>query len=510
MFLAVAVLLIAAGVAPVLYWGGNHDVAWLLYVARRALDGERLYRDIVEINPPLIVVLSMPAVLVSRLTGVTDLTVFDLGLAALAVGVVAFASRQLRRALGTEHVAERRALVLLCLVALFPVAVGDFGQREHLLLALVLPYLFLTAARAEGADTPAGEAMVAGFLAGIALALKPFYVPFWLVSEAYLMLGRRAGPPWKRPESVALAAVLLLYPILVLVWVPDYLRLVRQLDPVYEAFLRRSPWAIMDSALGVLPLLAVAALALAPAAGRFRGLRAVLAAAVATSLLAVLLQRKGWSYHFYPAVGEALLAFAVGLMTYARARPARRSAKAVLLPLALAALALDLGVVVEQRAVEALAWGRFERGEIRDRMVPVARRYATGGSIMAFTVSPVPAFPLVNYAGVGWAMRFPSLWMIPALAAREDWAAEPPAVRAAHRSPDERRLIAAVTDDFVRERPALILEYAPPWGAPNLLGYFASADPRFAAAVRDYRLVDTIADYRFYARPPARGGPPGD
>ena len=31
------------------------DVAWLLYVARKWLGGKRLYIDLVEVNPPLII-----------------------------------------------------------------------------------------------------------------------------------------------------------------------------------------------------------------------------------------------------------------------------------------------------------------------------------------------------------------------------------------------------------------------------------------------------------------------
>jgi len=41
----------------------NPDIALFLYDAGRVLDGAQLYRDVVEINPPLIVVLNMPVVL---------------------------------------------------------------------------------------------------------------------------------------------------------------------------------------------------------------------------------------------------------------------------------------------------------------------------------------------------------------------------------------------------------------------------------------------------------------
>ena len=34
------------------------DIAWLLYVARRWLNGRELYIDLVEVNPPLIIWIS--------------------------------------------------------------------------------------------------------------------------------------------------------------------------------------------------------------------------------------------------------------------------------------------------------------------------------------------------------------------------------------------------------------------------------------------------------------------
>ena len=47
----------------------NHDVAWYLVAADRFLDGARLYRDIIEVNPPLAFYLAVPPVAAARLTG---------------------------------------------------------------------------------------------------------------------------------------------------------------------------------------------------------------------------------------------------------------------------------------------------------------------------------------------------------------------------------------------------------------------------------------------------------
>lgn len=496
-FLSLAGALVASGAVPVLYWGGNHDVAWLLYVAGRVLDGAHLYRDIIEINPPLIVFLSIPPAFLARALRVTDLLVYNIGTVALALGSVALAGRLLLRVLGRGLDGERRAILLLFLAALFPLAVADFGQREHILLVLVLPYLCLSAGRARGIAVSVREGLVVGALAGLGLALKPFYVFLWLGIEAYLVFGRRVGAPWKRAETLAICGVQVLYLAAVLVLTPDYLPLLRWLGPVYMSLLPQPLGAILLSAEGGgLALLSVLAIAAPPAVDEYRALRSVLLIAAAASLVGVLLQHKGWSYHYYPTRAEALIVLGVVLLSVGPPSPRRLTR--VLATLSVLLLALDLGVVVTRRAREALAQGRFERAVVRGQMVPLVRRYAREGPVLALTVSLTPSFPLVNFSGADWALRFPSLWMIPALSRRERWDSLSSAARAQHRSREESYLIGAVTNDLVTRKPALIVVYAPSWGAPDLAGYFALADRRFAAALTAYQPLRAIGGYGFY------------
>ena len=83
-----------AAMALLVLWRGfrdflHTDVSWYLYVAERFLDGSRLYVDLGDVNPPLIVYLSTPPVLASRLVGVRqDVVTRSLG----AVGGLAHSS----------------------------------------------------------------------------------------------------------------------------------------------------------------------------------------------------------------------------------------------------------------------------------------------------------------------------------------------------------------------------------------------------------------------------------
>ena len=53
----------------------NPDVAWLLYAAGRVLDGQKLYVDIIETNPPLIVALMAGVEWIARGVGAPAIVV---------------------------------------------------------------------------------------------------------------------------------------------------------------------------------------------------------------------------------------------------------------------------------------------------------------------------------------------------------------------------------------------------------------------------------------------------
>ena len=79
--LAALVLVLATALSSPL----KDDVAWLLYVARKWLGGQRLYVDLVEVNPPLIVRDIFNIITQLRASGVTILLVEQNARAALEV-----------------------------------------------------------------------------------------------------------------------------------------------------------------------------------------------------------------------------------------------------------------------------------------------------------------------------------------------------------------------------------------------------------------------------------------
>src|SRR5690606_30677499 len=106
-----ALLFASAGVVPPLLGRVIPDTAFLLYAAERLLDGARLYVDLVEVNPPLVVWLNLPLVILARVLGVSPVPVYQIAVAVLAGFSLATARLILRRALPPDAADLRRTLM---------------------------------------------------------------------------------------------------------------------------------------------------------------------------------------------------------------------------------------------------------------------------------------------------------------------------------------------------------------------------------------------------------------
>lgn len=483
------------------------DLAYLLYAAGSVLDGARLYVDVVEINPPLIVLLNMPAVLLARATGLSDILVYRALVIVALLGTVALVDWCLRRSLGPDAAPLRRGLVLVLAFALFLAAGDDFGQREHLLVALTAPYLVLAAGRANGTTVPAGAAWAAGIVGGLGLALKPQFLLLWVAVEGYVAW--RSGVRRTAPGTLGVAAVLALYVTGIILVTPEYLHLVRLLGPVYSEYGRYPLVHVLITAPGTaLCALAVLAWVALHREARHAALWSVLLAALVTGFLAGAAQEKGWGYHFYPARAFALALLALAVMDVRH--PLVGLVRRLYATIAIAALGTTMlfaAATALARAAHRDSVRLAEEARLAELVAAVRRHAPPRGSLYVLSYSNESGFPLVNYTGVRWASRFPHLWILEA--AYHDQLRAPAPLRfrtASAMGPAERYLNDAVYEDLFRYRPDILMVLRHARDHPrnthrriDYLGYF-SREPRVAALLREYRRVGAVGEYVLYAR----------
>ena len=494
------------------------DIAFLLYAAGRVLDGAHLYVDVIEINPPLIVALNLPAVLLARAVGASEILVYRALVVAVLLGALVLTDWSLRRVLGPGGGRLRRRLVLVLAFALFPAAADSFGQREHLLIALALPYILLAGGRADGRPVPAGPAGAAGVLAGVGLALKPHFLLVWVAVEGYSawrLRARRASP-----EALGAAAFLAVYLAGVALLTPQYFGLVRLLGPAYSGFGYDPFFHVLVTSPGAaVCYLAVLACAALGREARHRALWTVLLVALVASFVAGAAQQKGWGYHFYPSRVFALALLALAVVDVRR--PLVRPVQQVYAAVAFAALstsviwsvAMGIGRILHRDPA-----GRTEQAQLDDLVAAVRRHTPPGGSLYIMSYTIESGFPLVNYSGVRWASRFPHLWIIEAV--YQDQLHAPAPLR--FQAPEtmgaaERYLTDAVHEDLTRHRPDLLMVLRHGRDVQqnsqrrlDYLGYF-TRDPRIGAILGRYRFVEEVGQYLLYVRansPDQPGVPP--
>ena len=389
-----AVVAALVAVAMLLRHGlsANTDVSWLLTVGERVLDGQVLYRDVLETNPPKAVLVYLPGILLARTLGLSPEVVTDaLVFAAIAtsLGIVACLLK------GTSAIPHRSAWPLICLsvIVLAILPMREFGQREHIAMLELLPALGVLALRLNRGTPPGWGIVVAGLGLGLSLAFKPYFA--LAVGGAIVGLAIRQKS-WRlllAPEHLIAAAIVAAYAVLVVIAFPDYLTIIGPLARDVYVPTGLSLAEMLQRPV-VLPF-AVAMLAACALMRRPPGDATLwLLVAMAIGFAAVFaLQRKGWAYQAYPMLACTLLALGTAI---ARSDLSRMTAMA-------ATLLLAAGIALSMTAFNAA----FDAQALR----PVIAQIGPHPKILAITSEPGLGHPLVRDLGGTWVSRQQGLWV---------------------------------------------------------------------------------------------------
>jgi hypothetical protein len=411
----------------------------------------------------------------------------------------------------------------------------DWGEREHLSLALTLPYILLGIARARGRTVPRGGAALAGIAAGVGIALKPYFVLVWVGREWAArrstrlraaarqaspggdarenVIARPEGPKqsgrWRvDPETIAVPLFCVAYLISVVIIHPEYFSLLRELGAAYQKFLRNSVLITLflgdGSAIVLGALIVAVALRLMPK--HAAGWR-VLIGSLLGYFLAAIIQAKGWRYHFYPALGLVMLLFAAMAWD---AWQHRQDNRLMRLFTAIPAAALATAVIVSAAlAVWQIAQPlnpRYDPDPSVGQLIPLLRERAGGQPVFVISPNMASGFPLTNYAGTTWPSRLSNMW--PAAVAYDSATREPGPVQFNEldaMGPIERFGLATTVHDFSTSRPAMVLSLIavdrPGWGMQRLdLLRWLQRDPDFSAAWVAYDSLGRVGNYTIWAR----------
>ncbi len=495
------IALFAAGLAAQLMSMLHHDPSWYLIAGAQYLEGGILYRDVfVDVNPPLGLFLTLPPVILARFLDVFPVPVFVVYVYLLIALSLAAAWRLL-----DGPPVLRRGLFIAAAAVLILSPAGDFGQREHFLTILILPYLFLSALDPARKRIPWMAALILGLAAGAGFALKPHYLLIPLALEVYRLTSvRRLASLW-RPEVLGLGLALLGYGGVLIFVTPDYLtRIVPYAMEVYnQAYANPLYINLFRLETFLLPLGCAIQIATRrrQAAPRYGD---VFLIASACLFVAYLVQGKGWDYHLYPASACLVLGYvSICLNAMQRQNGAASPSGKGGLSHGAALAALAVAAVLVGHDVTKFGY----KNRFTEIMTPYAARYAGGGSIAVMSANLWAGFPLVNNSRLGWSSRFAALWLLPGAQQRRH--ADDGADLALL---DEMEAFTrdAVVADFTAAMPDLVFvddrDMKPYFGGLSFdyLEFFGQ-DRRFARIWPDYVWVEKVVGFDIYRRRCAPG-----
>jgi hypothetical protein len=501
-WITAAAVLVALAIAALWTTTLNHDVAWYLHMVDVARRGGRLYRDVIDTNPPLIIFLLWPAAWLSSLARISEPNAVRLYECAMALGSLVASARLAMRAWPR---ASREAIGMIGLTiafVLFPFLRYDFGQREHFAVMLTLPYILLAAMPASGVPS-ARVRMLIGLAAGLGFSIKPHFAAAWAGIEAWLLFTARQERPWRRPELAAALAAAAGYLICLVIWIPDYFDVAREVIAVYA-----SQQAGLRVLLSIPDLVvwatAAALLAVIKLAPDTRRPVAVLFLAATGYLVAALAQGRGWSYHLYPARAFMALFFVTFALALFETVPGLLGA--IRGGLSNAALLLSAALVslgVRYATVERIP----RTPDLVPPLIEIVNRERPAGPLASLSMRTViyPAFPVVNETHATWPMRHNGLWFLPGLYEHELLM---PQAETRFRAPEnmgpiERKFFEEIVTDLCAAPPGILLVEPPVAGAPegrrtlDLVAYYQQ-DARFRRLFDAYTPLTRLGTFIVY------------
>ena len=202
----------------------NSDTSWLMEASRRMLAGGTYTADYAEVNPPMILYIYAPVIMVAKTLSLNVFIILRLYVYALA-SLSSFVAWSLLRKIITPDDSLISSLLLIVISVIFLLLpLYEFGQREHLMLILTLPYFLLVVSRLSGNQFHSSYLpLLTGVMAGIGFAIKPYFILAFVMTELYFIYRKRHYLASLRMEVMSVVAVISLYLLLIVLFHQDYL-----------------------------------------------------------------------------------------------------------------------------------------------------------------------------------------------------------------------------------------------------------------------------------------------
>jgi hypothetical protein len=376
------------------------DVAWFIYVANQLLHGKTLYADILEVNPPLGMWMIVPIVWIAEKLHVDAVIAVDATLLMMSGVALWFCNRMMRFFEVMTSQTRWLIIAILAFIILFFPAIY-FAEREHFMLLLFLPWLFLRAIPNASSQTSFFERIFIGIMAGAAICIKPQSIFAPLLVELFVFSRNRNLRSFVSVENVSATLFAFFYGVSILLFAPKFLIEMLTLgSKAYVPFYGYPLYVIVFYARWTIPAVIVAyvirnRLAMLKADTQF--VDCLLAAALGFTL-SYFVQMKGFGYQIVPA--DILASFASAVAAVLLWRVERKMSIHILGAICIPVLLLWATPQTYVNQFKAL-------DSIMARNAPQAK------SLFIASTRLGDGFPYVQQRNLVWASRLPTQWLTP-------------------------------------------------------------------------------------------------
>jgi hypothetical protein len=368
-----------------LHLGVGSDSLWLMICCERWLDGQTAYLDFLENSPPPAMLIYLPPVALAKALHVAREPLYVVYVVAVVAGCLSLCGAALRNA---KQIAAFDAPILIGAAAtLLLVPDHSFGERDHIALALSLPFLTVLALRAEGAAARRWTELLAGCAAALVFAIRPHYGLAFAPAALYVAYRRGLPALLGFVELYAAVVALAVIGFASLAFFPRYFD--TMLPIVMTSYVAdHAPFVdLLIAPVTASWAMLAAALLIWRTGGKKNAFADVAALASGGAALAYFVQAKGHAYQGYFAA--ALMFVAV---TFVAGRDLRRPIFWLAAPvanIAIMALAIANGSAV---------------GAVTDRALDAVLATAVALAIYAFAAPPLhPSRRLMSTLASGLA-----------------------------------------------------------------------------------------------------------
>ncbi len=381
------------------------DIAWRYFIAGGILEGKTLYRDVIDLNPPLWFWAAIPSVWIGNIFGAgAHIVAMSMAHLSCLVALWMFA----KGVDGILSKSERGFSLVGFLVAILWVAVADVGQREQ--SALIASVLWLILALRRDAQLPVslGLAVSIACFSAYGFALKHYFVLIPLAVE--LVLALRLGKKWSpfRPETLVLGGLAIAYALLVVHLAPDFLaEIVPMAAMSYDAF---NAWTGKPTWYAILMVIGPAQFLLVPLVLmiRLRDKRPIILGLFGLCFLFLMIiagQMKGFFYHYIALKGVCVLI----LTLWAAQDEPMPKLDSLLVRLGLLGFFFSMVVSPLQTVIKEGAT------PVSENLLRLIRSEPPSNRIMILSTVPQNSFLVLAQQGRSFGARHYSMWMVPGL-----------------------------------------------------------------------------------------------